>query len=44
MEVEENISIIIFLVQFSCCDLPNEAIWIKVLTLSAMRMKDDQVW
>jgi len=43
MEVKENISIIIFLAQFSCCDLPKEAIWIEVLALSVMRMKDDQV-
>jgi hypothetical protein len=43
MEVKENISLI-FLVQSLCCDLPNEAIWIKVLTLSGMRKKDNQVW
>jgi hypothetical protein len=24
------------------CGVPNEAVWIKVLTLSGMRSKDDQ--
>jgi hypothetical protein len=43
MEVKENISLRFF-VQFLCCDLLNEAIWIKVLTLSGMRIEDDQAW